>query len=42
MEIMGLRYSEGIRAYYNLPHHLTSSCRFLIKDLGEYALSTFL
>ena len=42
MEIMGLGYNEGLRAYYNLPHHLTSCCRFLIKDLREFVLSTSL
>ena len=35
---MALRYNEGVRAYYNLPYHLTSSCRFLIKDLRECVL----
>ena len=40
MEIMGLGYSEGLKAYYDLPYHLTSSCRFLMKDVREYILST--
>ena len=42
MEIMGLGYNEGLRAYHNLPYHLTSLCRFLIKDLREFILSTSL